>query len=211
MPLSKYRIVIKNQSGRPQDYSLFSSSQGLNIDAQIFTTVLSSNASYPASQAEFDIDARYYAVVGISRGTPGPGIKTQINSHDVTLGSTCANGNQIPGTTLNFAVSSNGAPSFSHDPSPNDAQLGAFEILTPTSYTQDDAIAVKAARAWVPLPNMKYVIWPQRVFYLSPGKYTVGDIVDAGQTKSVIIDFARYPRGVATVVHDSQGRLVIQK
>ncbi|KAK4198215.1 hypothetical protein QBC40DRAFT_256233 [Triangularia verruculosa] len=227
MPPSKYRIIIKNQSGRHQDCSLFSGSPGpTNTSTTTFNTVLSSNASYPNSQVEFEIDARNYAVVGISRGTPGPGIKTHFNSRDVVVRSTRPNGTPIPGTTLSLIVSSNDPPSFTKGPPPETNDPGTFEIVTSPNFTQDEAVTgnwligigfdagdgVKAATAWTPVPNADYIIIPQRIFYLALGKYTVGDIVDLSRTKSIMFNLDSYLyKGVIAIISDKKGRLTIEK
>lgn len=62
-----------------------------------------------------------------------------------------------------------------------------------------------------PQPGVTYNIEPKKVFYVVPGQFSRGQVVDANSIgSSCVIDFERLSRGNATIVHDPRGILSIK-
>jgi hypothetical protein len=68
------------------------------------------------------------------------------------------------------------------------------------------------AATFIPYPGITYNIMPHNTYYVIPTGYAQGSIIDVARIgESVEIDFTKYPKGKVVIVHDSKGRLTIQK
>lgn len=133
--MNTYSIIVQNKSGRDQDYALFSSPPEIQtggIKPKIWTNVFAVGKAPDTAVTNFTMYKQYYGVVGQSVGQPGDAVTVNVSQQrPVTLGKAAADGTSIPGTTLEFAIASNDAPTFAKVNPENSSEPNSFAITTP--------------------------------------------------------------------------------
>ncbi|KAK4103805.1 hypothetical protein N658DRAFT_548374 [Parathielavia hyrcaniae] len=230
MAPNKCTITIRNESGSDLNYSLFNEKPIIHakMQEQIFSNVFCNVSTAAGQVVEVTINTQYTAVVGTHKGDDET-VRVKVGlSRDITLGVTNNEGYIIPGTTLEFALASNKAPTFSAEPLPPSGLVNTFAIKSPANKGWDKADA--KAGNWViglglsssegtgpsatftPEPSVKYQIQPSKVFYLVAENFEKGVLMDVATIGEVCaIDFNKQPGPKVTVVHGAQGALAIQR
>ena len=202
--VNKYTILVKNQSGAQQHYALFNKPPVVTgrVQGQIWANVFATGNTPSNSNAHFAMYTQYYGIVGSSQGTPADGVEVDVTGEiPVSLGSTAANGTQIPGTSLTLKVTDD-APQFDPTPNPNGSYINAFEIRSGTDFTINEArkgnymiglggsktgnSSDGPAATFMPEPNVDYQIQPVNTYYLTFGDYTKGAIIDVNKIGTMV-------------------------
>ncbi|KAK4124715.1 hypothetical protein N657DRAFT_670631 [Parathielavia appendiculata] len=230
MAPNKYTITIRNENGSDQNYSLFNQKPIINgkVQEQIFSNVFCNFSTAVGQTAEVTISTQYKAVVGTHKGDD-KSVQVKVGmTRDVTLGVMNNDGTVTNGTTLEFALASNGAPTFSAEPLPSSGFVNAFAIKAPADKGWDKSDA--KAGNWViglglsssegngpsatftPEPGVTYQIQPSNTFYLVAQNFEKGVLMDVAKIGDVLpIEFTKLPGPNVTIVHGRQGGLNIQK
>ncbi|KAK4230287.1 hypothetical protein QBC38DRAFT_469940 [Podospora fimiseda] len=228
--MTRYNLIVENHSGANQSYALVSAAPDVSnggVKPKIWSTVSATAAAPQESTISFAIQNQFFGFVGSSQGKPEDAVTVGISvRRPVVLGQRAADGTAIPGTTLAVTIASDiNAPTFDDHDRPNSADANSFAITTPifdnqVAINNNWLIGVGGAgngsntpiAAFIPQPQVTYQIRPSNTYYLIPGRYDKNSIVDFNKVGNrVEIDFARFPSGEVTVVHDQSGRLTIQR
>ncbi|KAM0545399.1 hypothetical protein ACHAPJ_011304 [Fusarium lateritium] len=216
--MSNIKIIVKNQSGKVQQFLIFSEKPTYSESVgQAWTNVWGRSAGTAAEHgtARFDIEEHYYAVCGMTPKALATDLVVSTSDwNEVKLGTKTAKG------TLETLEIQDGGAVFDKKKIGTLEKDGSFGIDTaafdfskyehafcglgmksPTP-TQEDVVPVSVWRAE---PNQKYQITPKRIYYISTGKYVPGRVVDFAQLgKYATIDFTGRKETVATVVYNDQ-------
>lgn len=145
-----YKLIVRNQTGGPQNYSFFSSNPavGGGRSGRVYSNVMRAAPNTPHDgKAVLELPTTYHAICGSYEGKPESGGRVSITKTvPITLG--MKNGDDvIKGTTVPLIVTDKAACDFGTSVTPGEGKLGSFAINTATSlgndFTLQDALESK--------------------------------------------------------------------
>ncbi|KAM0420382.1 hypothetical protein ACHAPT_011802 [Fusarium lateritium] len=224
--MATYRIIVKNQSGSPQDYSFFNDRPtvaGGMPGGDIWSNVMKTAKGIPdGGSASFEVSTNYYAICGSCQGTPGSGAKVTISkAAPVQLGRFSA-GKYALGSTVPLVVHRKSACDLGATQTPGCGRVGNFQL--DTTCRPENAFTVADARAnnlligiatstdgdnctamatFHPAPNFKYQIQPKAIYYVAAGEnFQVGQLINAEMVGvSQPVDFEARQSNEVVIVH----------
>ncbi|KXJ87356.1 hypothetical protein Micbo1qcDRAFT_208367 [Microdochium bolleyi] len=223
-----YSITVKNRTGVPQDYYLFSSPASVSGDASgsdVWSNVMHTLRTPRDGVARFEMSRSYYAICGTFDADPAHGGKVSVyKTQPVTVGTGEGAG---MGSTVKLTVTEDGSVCDLETPvTPGEGKIGAFVVDTGTDFTQMDArknnlfIGIASSRdgdrfaienTFTPLPNCRYYLAPTETFYIAGGHTEESNLVKISVVgKRMAVDFRTRGADDVTLVQNEDGSFIFQ-